>query len=202
MATEKTKFDDWLKDNLWRDLIFRSVTWISVASLASYLSLSVDAVTANQYLKNQTNTVVKLSNIVGTIAILLGLIAMIFKDMEAVSPGIWGKETLLGGWIGGFLRRLAGDLTLWTLGALVTVLFSITVYGLLASGTSWRDWAIFSFSYLLIAILCIFVAGLNVLVRRAETFLPEMFSNSYVVLCCYVATIIATVYFSRILNLP
>ena len=189
MAVEKTRFDDWLKENLWRDLIFRSFIWVSIASLASYFTLTIDAADANKYFKGQTNSVFRLSNVFGTIAIFLGLVAMMFKDMEVLSPSMWGRNTRLGG-IGGFFRRLAGDLTLWTLGALVAVLLTITVYGAIANGTTSRDWAIFSIFYLLVAAMCLAVAFLNVYVRRAEAFLSEKFKNPYGVGLSYIVIII------------
>jgi uncharacterized membrane protein (Fun14 family) len=189
MAVEKTRFDDWLKENLWRDLIFRSFIWVSIASLASYFTLAIDAVDANNYFKSQTNSAFRLSRVFGTIAILLGLVAMMFKDMEVLSPNMWGRNTMLGG-VGGFFRRLAGDLTLWTLGVLVAVLLAITVYGVIASGATWGDWAIFSFFYLLVAAMCLAVAFLNVYVRRAEPFLSEKLKNPLAVGIGYVAAIV------------
>lgn len=188
MAVEKTRFDDWLKDNLWRDLIFRSFMWVSIASLASYFTLVVDAAAANDYFKGQTNTVFRLSNVFGTIAIFLGLVALMFKDMEVLSPNIWGRSSFLGG-VGGFFRRLAGDLTLWTLGALVSVLLTITVYGAIATGATWKDWAIFSLIYLLVAGMGFAVAFLNVYVRRAKSPLSEKFKNPYGVGLCYIVAI-------------
>jgi len=189
MPVEKTKFDDWLKENLWRDLVFRSASWVVIALLASYFALAIDATSANDYFKSHAKNVLRLSNILGTVAIALGLVAMMFKDMEVLSPTIWGRDSFLG-LVGGIFRRLAGDLTLWTLGALVSVLLTITVYGAIAAGSTWKDWAIFSFFYLVLAGMCLVIAFLNVYVRRAEALLSQKFKNVYLIGFSYVVIII------------
>lgn len=188
MATEKTRFDDWLKDNLWRDLFFRAFAWTSVAALSAYFTLSVDAVSANDYLKNQSNSVFRLANLIGALAVFLGLIAMMFKDLECANPHLWGRDTKLGG-IGGLFRRLAGDLTLWTLGALVSVLIAVAVFGFNATGSP-AEWAIFSLFYLLLVGMSFAVACINVFVRRAETFVAPTIANSKIIFLLYSIVII------------
>ena len=172
MAVEKTAFDTWLKDNLWRDLLFRTVIWVSVALLAAYFAFNVDVLSANAYFKSQTNNAVRLANIIGVIAIFLGLAALLFKDLEAAEPTFWGQTRFMGQ-VGGVFRRLAGDLTLWALGVLVSVLIAVTIYGVAAKGASWRDWALFSVTYLILICMCLTVAFLNVYVRRIEPFLAK-----------------------------
>ncbi|MCG2584169.1 hypothetical protein [Massilia sp. TS11] len=188
MATEKTVFDDWLKDNLWRDLLFRAAFWVVIASLGAYYSLAIDAQSANDYLKRQSNSVFRLANIIGTTAIFLGLVAMMFKDLEQLSPKLWGRASTLGK-VGGVFRRLAGDMTLWTLGALVSTLFVVGIVGFRSTG-SWGGWALFTFLYLLLAAMCFIVAMLNVYVRRAEPLLATKFKNVRCVLTAYVLMIL------------
>ena len=188
LATEKTKFDDWLKEKLWRDLIFRTLIWASVALLALYFAISIDAETANAYFIRQTKMVFRLSNVFGTLAIFLGIVAMMFKDLEALTPERWGQDTFLG-FVGGIIRRLAGDLTLWTLGAILTVLLTITVFGFKTSG-SWRDLAIYSYIYLIIVAMCFFDALLNVAIRRTAPFVANYYKNSLIVGLAYFIVIV------------
>lgn len=172
MAVETTVFDTWLKANLWRDLLFRTAIWVSVALLAAYFAFNVDVLSANAYFKSQTNNAVRLVNIIGVIAIFLGLVALLFKDLEAVKPTFWGQTRCMGK-LGGVFRRLAGDLTLWALGILVSGLIAVTICGVAAKGASWKDWAIFSVTYLIVICMCLAIAFLNVYVRRAEPFLAK-----------------------------
>lgn len=189
MAVEKTEFDTWLKENLWRDLLFRTVIWVSVALLAAYFSFNVDVLSANAYFKSQTNNALRLANIIGVIAIFLGLVALLFKDLEAAKPAFWGQTRLIGK-LGGVFRRLAGDLTLWALGVLVSVLIAVTIYGVAAEGGSWEEWALFSVTYLIVIFMCLAVAFLNVYVRRVEPFLANDVNKPIVIGLIYVTVIV------------
>ncbi|MGW8394491.1 hypothetical protein [Pseudoduganella sp. HUAS MS19] len=187
MATEKTVFDDWLKENLWRDLVFRATFWFAIASIGAYYSLAIDSQTANEYLKRQSNSVFRTANIVGTISILLGIVAMMFKDMEPLSNR-WTRDSKLGR-IGGVFRRLAGDMTLWTLGALVSTLFVIGLVGFRSTG-SLAEWALFTFLYLILVAMCFMAALLNVHVRRAEPLLATKLQNPRWMLAIYITAIL------------
>lgn len=189
MAIEKTRFDNWLKNKLWRDLIFRSIIWALIACLGAYFTLYVDAVSTNDYLIKNTKFIFNLLNTLGSATLFLALVALFFKDMEALSPVMWGYDSKLGG-IGGLFRRLAGDLTLWTLGLLVSVLFTVSVYGVMAEGFVWQKWAIYSLGYLITVGACFVVAFLNLLVRRADPSpLALEYSNAYGVAFFYVLVI-------------
>ncbi|WP_426339718.1 hypothetical protein ACN9MZ_26055 [Pseudoduganella sp. S-14] len=187
MATEKTVFDDWLKENLWRDLVFRATFWFVIASIGAYYSLTIDSQSTNEYLKRQSNSVFRTANIIGTVSILLGIVAMMFKDMEPLS-NIWARDSRLGR-IGGVFRRLAGDMTLWTLGALVSTLFVIGLVGFRSAGTL-TEWALFTFLYLILVAMGFMAALLNVHVRRAEPFLATKLKDPRWVLAIYVVGIL------------
>jgi hypothetical protein len=154
MATEETVFDKYLKENLWKDLLFRAVFWVAISALGFYNSPAI------------SNLVFRVANIMGTAAIFLGLVALMFKDLEQLSPQRWGRGSILGR-VGGVFRRLAGDITLWTLGTLVSTLFIVGLFGFRSTG-SLSDWALFTFLYFLLAAMCSIVAVLNVYVRRIE----------------------------------
>lgn len=198
MAVDKTKFDDWLKADLKRDLIFRAACWIAVALLATYFSVQVDARSINDYLSSQTNAVFRTANIVGTISILLGLLALMFKDMEELDPPTWGRETCLG-WFGGMVRRLAGDMTLWTLGALVSVMLVAGIAGAKSASTV-ADWALFSVFYLILLGMVVTVGWLNILVRRAEPLVAKKYRNPKVTSIVYPAVIVLGIVYIALLH--
>lgn len=188
MAVDKTKFDDWLKEDLKRDLFFRGGCWIAVALLATYFSVQVDARSINDYLSSQTNAVFRTANIVGTISILMGLLALMFKDMEELDPSTWGRETCRG-WYGGMVRRLAGDMTLWTLGALVSVMLVAGIAGANSASTI-ADWALFSIFYSILLGMVVVVGVLNILVRRAEPLVAKKYRNPKVLFVAYPVVIV------------
>lgn len=188
MAVEKTDFDDWLKQDLKRDLFFRAGCWLAIALLATYLSVRVDARTINDYLSSQTNAVFRTANIVGTISILMGFLALMFKDMEALDPQDWGLGTRRG-WYGGMVRRLAGDMILWTLGALVSVMLVAAIAGA-NSASTYKDWAVFSIFYLVLVLMVVAMGLLNVFVRRAEPLLGVHYPHVKAVLFGYPVLII------------
>ena len=166
MGLESTKFDEWLKKDLRRDLFFRAGWCIVIALVAAYLAVQVDARSINDYLGSQANAVFRTANIVGTFSILLGLLALMFKDMEHLANQTWGRDTRLG-WYGGIVRRLAGDITLWTLGALISVML-VAAFAGASSASTFADWALFSFYYLLLLFMLGVLGWLNIVIRRAE----------------------------------
>ena len=194
MAMTKT-FDELLQKNVWYDLLFRASVWVSVASVASYFVLQVDAQTANCYFRNQVNPILRLCNADGLLALFVAVAALMFKDLEHASEQYWGPRTVLG-FVGGVVRRLASDLTLWTLSGLVSVLLITTVYGRMALTSSWREWAIFSVGYLTIGLLSLGIAVLNVLVRRKEPLFASESSTPFhplLILLVYTAVLGASI---------
>lgn len=125
MALDKNYFDDRLKDKPWRDLVFRATVWFAISGVAAYLALN-NGVTAFAFLERMVKSVGPLVNKIGTVAVILAAPALALKDLEHVAPDKWGQNTRRGRW-GGAIRRLAGDLLLWTLGAFSTLLSAITV---------------------------------------------------------------------------
>lgn len=204
MAAEKTWFDTYLKRNMWKDLAFRAAIWVFIALLAAYNALNVSSVSIKEYL-GSANNLIPLVNILGTVAIALGLIALMFKDMESLDEKRWGQDVALGR-IGGLFRRLAGDLTLWTIGVLVTLLVVVTVAGF-NSSFSFKNpsditgLAIFSILYILYVAMTILVATLNVYVRREESSpIAFKFKNPKYILIGYIVVILCLPLYLWVMN--
>lgn len=164
MATEKTAFDDWLKDKLHRDLVFRGMVWIAVPAIASYYAIRFESVDPLQLMMRTTETVMRILNILGSFALFLTCAALMFKDLESCDNANWGQNTRKG-YVGGVVRRLAGDLTLWSLGAVLTIL---TVTGVAISLTN-TPISILLGAFVIVLLMWLTVISLmNVLVRRSE----------------------------------
>jgi hypothetical protein len=167
MALEKTEFNTFLTEYLWRDLIFRAVIWVAVTIATAYFVLRVDSVTVEAYFSGQTHNLTRVTNLLGTFALLLGVLALAFKDFEVACPNWFGPSTKLG-YFGGIVRRLAGDLLIWTSGVLVSVLGVTFIAAASTHESSLRAWAIFGTLYLIMCVMAVVVAALSILVRRAE----------------------------------
>ena len=193
VATEKTWFDDWLKDKLCRDIIFRVALWISISITAMYFSIYQDAVSIHGYFKNTSNSLVRLANSVGTISIVLGIVALMFKDLEFLESQKYGQHKKVGK-VGGILRRLAGDLTLWTLGLLVTFLCIVTIAGYKATGNM-TEVVVFTLAYVLLLFMAIGVACFNIFIRRANPSpFVNVFKKPWIAFVCYSLIIVVVIY--------
>lgn len=189
MAAEITKFDTWLKDKLYRDLLFRIFVWICIVFANAYYALGVDRLSLERYFKAASTSMERPLNSLGTISIILGVVALMLKDLEFVSKETWGQESTLGKW-GGVVRRLAGDLTLWTAGAFFSF-FALAGYAGFTSASNWRESAIFSLVWSLLSLVTLGVFTLNVFVRRKEpTFFAKQFKKPLHVIVCYAFFII------------
>lgn len=164
MATDKNDFDDWLKLKLYRDLIFRAIIWALISALAAYYAIAIMEIAPLDYLNRMMQSIVKMANSLGSAALLLCLPALLFKDLEEIVENQKIKNNMKGRFAG-IIRRLAGDLSLWLLGAAVTMLSSFILvatqikieckeYGVVASFT------------VIMFFLIIIIGSMNYFVRR------------------------------------
>ena len=164
MSTDKNDFDDFLKKKLYRDLLFRSVIWIGIASATGYLAVFYRGIQPLEYLERVSATLAPLANTLGTFSLLLCVLAMMLKDLEVTLKN--EKQIAAArGYLGGAVRRLAGDLSLWTLGALTTLLSTFVIAIFNVTMTAGEYAAVGSLG-LLLMVLTLFTAVANVLVRR------------------------------------
>lgn len=186
MATDSNLFDTCLKKNLVRDLVFRMTVWSIISGLAAHFALVELQGDPFEYLKRMGVSVGKLVNYLGSIAILLSVPALFLKDLEQSNAGSQVKE-FSRGYAAGLIRRLAGDLTLWTLGAIVTMISSllivlIKIQYMLTSEDFYPIVEILVILFLLLAV----VSALNVWVRRAGgTFVTRHTKIPWVVFTLY-----------------
>jgi phosphoglycerol transferase MdoB-like AlkP superfamily enzyme len=82
------------------------------------------------------------------------------------------------GFLGGFIRRLAGDLSLWTLGAFVTII-ATAVLVIIKSPNQQNDYAFIGMLVLVLLVFILAIATANIFVRRnGPTGLVRIFNNS------------------------
>lgn len=169
MATDKTAFDDYLKKSLHRDILFRVLVWAFVAGLASHYASRSAQYTSISHLQRVADSLGPMVNAIGVTAIVLAGVALVLKDLENVSPVYWGQSSIAGR-LGGFIRRLAGDLTLWVVGALVTILSAVGFVAFDAYRAEQMTAENFSAIFIMFSffiLLAVIVSVLNVLVRRS-----------------------------------
>lgn len=191
MATKMTAFDDLLKDKLHRDLIFRGITWITIPCFGSYYAIHEKSINPVKFMLNTVSTIMDLLNTFGLFVLILACLALMFKDLEGCDVENWGANTKRG-YLGGIIRRLAGDLTLWSLGLLISI---FTVVGVAAFLT--KHWTPPVAIIALIITPQIFIIGkINILVRRKEsTNLTTKLKKPYLIALLYL-TVISILVFS------
>ena len=111
MATDTNLFDAYLKKHLHRDIIFRILIWLTIATSTGAYATRDTQFSGLDYFKKAADLLLPLLNTFGSIAVFLVLIALFFKDAEHVHPARYGQDTKAGR-IGGVFRRLAGDISL------------------------------------------------------------------------------------------
>ncbi|WP_154662633.1 hypothetical protein [Solimonas flava] len=170
MTTDKNKFDDYLKEALHRDLLFRVAVLGVIAALASFYASKEIGFNPIEYFNSSTKKLTPLFNTVGIAALLLAVPALVLKDLEHVSPERWGHGSAASLW-GGFIRRLAGDLTLWVIGSFVSFFFSLigtTAYAISANMVTVKDGFYLLFIHVLVAVFIVAIGLANIMIRRAN----------------------------------
>ncbi|WP_159814867.1 hypothetical protein [Pseudomonas sp. 18058] len=193
MATDKNEFDDWLKRKLYRDLIFRAIVWALISTLAAYYAIAVMAIDPLDYLDRMGKSLVKLVNSLGSAALLLCLPALLFKDLEETVEKQENKDRMKGR-VAGVIRRLAGDLSLWLLGAAVTMLSSFILVAFQIK-IECKEFGLLALFIVTMFLLIIVSGGMNILVRRAAPSpLLLLTRNPTVLLLIHLACMVALAY--------
>jgi hypothetical protein len=125
MSTEKNRFDDYLKEKLWRDIIFRMLVLFFITGITLSFATRTAGFSSLAYLEKTAKTIGPVLNTVGLGALFLAACALLFKDLEHQDDN-WSQSTKRGK-IGTVVRRLASDLMLWMLGIFGSML-CITVF--------------------------------------------------------------------------
>lgn len=200
MSTDKTWFDDKLKSNLFYDLGFRALVWLSIAFfIFRHASKKADFSPVDAFIASQESLLPVVFDVM-LVCFAFCVPAMLLKDLEHVAPKHWGQDTFAGK-AGGLIRRLAGDLTLWILGAQVSLLASLGVLVVYVyKEDAWSEGAVqfvAVFSFVLVAsagifsLVSVWVRKKTSLVTSHEKFLT-IFDTGWKVLGFYVGLIAFT----------
>lgn len=165
MSTDTNKFDTRLKRNLFIDLAFRSVLWLGLSLATANIAITAGGATPLQYFEKVGSTIGPLVNSLGAFGLLLSVLALLLKDLEHTSHSEHIQEATRG-YLAGFVRRTAGDVSLWTLGGLTTLLTSFFIALWLISIKPYEYGAVSSLAALLL-LMTGFTAVACVFVRRA-----------------------------------
>lgn len=184
MSTDVNNFDSWLKTKLYRDLIFRSVIWLGFSFATGYLAV-YRGVSPIEYFDRIKNSISPLVNIVGTFSLLLCVLALMLKDLEA-TLGCSRLVYATRGHLSGLIRRLAGDLSLWTLGAFVTLISTVALL-IVKADISQSDYVPAGLLTLVLLMFIAFISTANVFVRRnGPTPLVGVTNNPLVIAIIYI----------------
>lgn len=177
MSTDVNDFDQYLQKRPYCDLLFRAAVWLIVSMVAGYLAIYYGGSTALSYFQRVGNTLAPLLNCIGVVGLLMCVLGLFLKDLEATSanPKI---RAATHGMLCGFVRRFAGDISLWTLGALITML-SVMILALLDTSISRSEYRPVGLLFIMLGLFTVFTFIANVYVRRLEpTPLAAKFKNS------------------------
>lgn len=193
MTTDASKFEDALKKSLGKDLVFRISVWIIISFVGAYLSLHYFAVDPLDYLSNLGKSILRLLNILGSFALIIGIPALMTKDMEQALIDSKHKEWTRG-WSAGFVRRLAGDMALWSLGATVTLITSILVVATVVPLPS-KDYSIAAFIVTCLLISAFMFAMTHFYIKRqGPSPLLVVTKNPLIVLITHISILVFIIY--------
>lgn len=139
-----------------------------VSIIAFLYASNADQFEVVAYLGEVASRLGPIVNLIGVTAILLSFLALILKDLEHVSPESWGRGTRASWW-GGIIRRLAGDLTLWTYGGFISFFFCLlgaTISEWVSDEITLNDVIVLLFAYPMMIFFISITGLLNVFVRK------------------------------------
>lgn len=157
-------FDASLKRKLYLDLAYRSFIWLSISTAVfSYAILLEGVEPVANFLRVVDSQMFPLNGI-GLIPIILSVVALFLKDLEVITKNMRTKKVTTG-YLGGFVRRTAGDTTLWLLGLQQAMLATFIATLIFENGLL-SHWYVIIGSLVLIFLMIFFTGFLNIQVRR------------------------------------
>jgi len=163
MLTDDNTFDKKLKTNLFLDLGFRFGLWLLVSLAIASIALGRGESLLNHFDRMQSS-LAPLANTFGTFSLLLCVLALLLKDVEHTTTSDRVRKATHG-MLGGFVRRAAGDLSLWLLAALSSLL-STFVLAVASAPVSPSEYGVVAYLGVFLVLLAGFTAIANVYVRR------------------------------------
>jgi len=163
MLTDDNAFDKKLKTNLFLDLGFRFGLWLLISMAIAGVVLDRGDSLLKHFDRVQS-ALAPLANTFGTFALLLCVLALMLKDIEHTTKSESVRKATRG-MLGGFVRRTAGDLSLWLL-ATLTSLLSAFVLAVVSAPISPSEYGIVTYLGVFLVMLGGFASMANVYVRR------------------------------------
>jgi hypothetical protein len=166
MPVEVTRFDSFLKEKLYRDILFRIALWLSIAALTA--RVATEKISSLEYFGRLVQTLMPVLTEVMWWTMFLSVPALVLKELEFVDPVRWRSDSPIA-MSGGAVRRLAGDLSLWVIGAIVTL---VSATAMVTSDalfdTSSRGAGFLAIVWVAALFGLVLMSIVNVHVRRAE----------------------------------
>ena len=190
MATDN-EFDEFLKQNLWRDLVFRALIWIGISMATAVVAIYGQGVEPEEFVNRVVQTLSPLATSIGVFSLLLCGLALMLKDLQATLE-VPRLKAATRGKLGGFVRRLAGDLSLWTLGAFITLQSAFAI-ALFAVKMEPNDYITVGAVAVPLVVITTVIAVANILVRRAgPTLIVSTVKKPSVILLVYLSALAIT----------
>lgn len=170
--------DTYLKEKLHRDLIFRSIIWITISLIVISASVHFHGMPAIDFFVRVSDSQYDVVNSFGIIALNFSILALLLKDLEQITINIKTKRST-SGIIGGFVRRVAGDTTLWLLGMLQALLAAFLTAVIFTDGI-FSVWPLLFFFAIYLVTIIFITAFLNIQVRRnGSSFFHKIIVEKY-----------------------
>jgi hypothetical protein len=189
VALDNTRCSTFLNDHLACDLLFRIVLWAIVVGISAYYLLRIDEISALAYFIAQTKTLTRVLNVVGLSAVFSGGFALMLKDLDFVNPIRYGFGSRFGFWTG-WLRRLAGDVLLWSVGSFVSLLTVTLIAAISSTASNWKGIFTLVITYSFMIIFTLIMGSLSVLVRRAQPLFGNQVQNARYICIGYLVALV------------
>lgn len=157
-------FDASLKRKLYLDLAYRSFIWLSISTAVFSYAILLEGIEPVENFMRVVDSQMFPLNGIGLIPLILSVVALFLKDLEVITKNEKTKK-ITTGYLGGFVRRTAGDTTLWLLG-LQQAMLATFIATLIFENGFLSHWIAIIGSLLIILMMIFFTGYLNIQVRR------------------------------------
>lgn len=126
MKAEENVADEWLKQSVRREIIYRLVVWCAITIIALCISSSAPSFALEKYVIPFINKIIDQLNFIWAFIYFFIAISFFFKDMAYMKKDKWGNQSNLH-IFGMLIKKVTCEILLWSAGIATSLVTLITI---------------------------------------------------------------------------
>jgi len=189
MKAEENLIDNWLKESVWREILYRVGLWSLITVVVFYISLKDPTFVLIKYVTPFVTKMVDQLNFAWAFLYIPVVISFFFKDMGYMKPAKWGDGSIRFK-AGMIIKKVTCELLLWTGGITTSlVIMIVTSFPVIIfndNNTTLQDYTLTGFLIFFFSLFMCFTLFLYYYLRIDKPAIYSLTNSFILTKLCYV----------------